>query len=202
MLVWYSQSLQKIYKYFIEITFLSHFCLFNTLFHVYPTTARMKNVAGLVKRHLAGIFLTVVAPWQRDFRINSCNGQIVGLLSDWYSERWKWKPVFLVDDDDFGSSIKPARSLWLTNVDIYKAIGASVPSQSIKGIQHIREMWRIYIDNEEDRRSMLVQVLVLRGRQVPSPLTKSLQPGRTQPDTIRINIENLPLSDNNGPTVP
>jgi len=48
---------------------------------------------------------------------------------------------------------------------------------------------------------MLVQVLVLRGRQVPSPLTKSLQPGRTQPDTIRINVENLPLSDNNGPTI-
>ena len=42
--------------YFIEITFLSQFCLFNTLFHVYPTTARMTNFAGLVKRHLAGIF--------------------------------------------------------------------------------------------------------------------------------------------------
>ena len=29
----------KKYIYFIEITFLSQFCLFNTLFHVYPTTA-------------------------------------------------------------------------------------------------------------------------------------------------------------------
>jgi hypothetical protein len=38
-----------IYKYFIDITFLSHFCLFNTLFHVYPTTARMDNFARLVK---------------------------------------------------------------------------------------------------------------------------------------------------------
>jgi hypothetical protein len=56
LLVWYSQSLQNIYIYFIEITFLSQFCLFNTLFHVYPTTARMKNFAGLVKRHLAGIY--------------------------------------------------------------------------------------------------------------------------------------------------
>jgi hypothetical protein len=41
---------------FIWITFLSQFCLFNTLFQVYPTTARMKNFAGLVKRHLAEIF--------------------------------------------------------------------------------------------------------------------------------------------------
>jgi hypothetical protein len=46
----------KKYIYFIEITFLSQFGLFNTWFHVYPTTARMKNFAGLVKRHLAGIF--------------------------------------------------------------------------------------------------------------------------------------------------
>jgi hypothetical protein len=49
-------DLQKIYIYFIEITFLSQFCLFNTLFQVYPTTARMNNFSGLVKRHLAGIF--------------------------------------------------------------------------------------------------------------------------------------------------
>jgi hypothetical protein len=52
----WKSSLQKIYIYFIEITFLSQFCLFNTLFHVYPTTARMKNFAGLVKRHLARFF--------------------------------------------------------------------------------------------------------------------------------------------------
>ena len=56
-----SHSLQKKYIYFIEITFLSQFCLFNTLFHVYPTTARMKNFAGLVKRHLARFF-AVIAP--------------------------------------------------------------------------------------------------------------------------------------------
>ena len=53
----------KIYIYiFIKITFLSQFCLFNTLFHVYPTRARKKNFAGLVKRHLAGIFLRLSPP--------------------------------------------------------------------------------------------------------------------------------------------
>ena len=53
---------KKIYIYLIEITFLSQFCLFNTLFHVYPTTARKKNFAGLVKRHLAGIILRLSPP--------------------------------------------------------------------------------------------------------------------------------------------
>ena len=58
---------------------------------------------------------------------------------------------FLCKDNVFGSSMKPARTLWLTNVEIYKAIGVRVPSQCIKDIQSIREMWRIYMDNEEDR---------------------------------------------------
>ena len=78
----------------------------------------------------------------------------------------KVKPVFLKDEDVFGSSMKPARSLWLTNVEIYQAIGVRVPSQCIKGIQRIMEMCRIYMDNEEDRLSLLVQGLVLRGIQI------------------------------------
>jgi hypothetical protein len=43
----------------------------------------------------------------------------------------KVKPIFLKDEDVFGSSMKPARSLWLTNVEIYKAIGVRVPLLSL-----------------------------------------------------------------------
>jgi hypothetical protein len=64
-----------------------------------------------------------------------------------FCEYEKVKPIFLKDEDVFGSSMKPARSLWLTNVEIYKAIGVRVPSQCIKGIQRIRDMWRIYVDH-------------------------------------------------------
>jgi hypothetical protein len=38
------------------------------------------------------------------------------------SSNEKVKPVFRKDQDVFGSSMKLARSLWLTNVEIYKAI--------------------------------------------------------------------------------
>jgi hypothetical protein len=48
----------------------------------------------------------------------------------------------------------PERSLWLANVEIYKAIGDKVQVQCIKGIQRVREMWRIYMDYEEDRQSL------------------------------------------------
>ena len=110
----------------------------------------------------------------------------------------KVKPVFLKDEDAFGSSLKPARFLWLTNVEMYKAIGVRVPSECIKRIQCIRDMWRIYMDNEEDRLSLLVQGLVLRGRQIPLHSQHPYNSGRTQPDTIRIKVKNVPLSDDDG----
>jgi hypothetical protein len=59
-----------------------------------------------------------------------------------------------------------------------------------KGYTAIRDMWRIYMDNEEDRLSLLVQGLVLRGRQIPLHSQNPYNPGRTQPDTIRIKVKN------------
>ena len=76
------------------------------------------------------------------------------------------KPLFLVDQDVFGST-KPDRTHWLTNVEIYKAVGSKVPAECIKGIQRIRDMWRIYMDNTEDRITLIVEGLNLRGRRVP-----------------------------------
>ena len=96
-----------------------------------------------------------------------------------YRESENVKPIFLKDEDVFGSP-KPKRSLWLTNVEIYKAIGDKVQAQCIKGIQHVREMWRIYMDNEEDRQSLLVQGINLRGRQIPLHLHNPHNPSRYQ----------------------
>jgi hypothetical protein len=78
------------------------------------------------------------------------------------------KPLFLVGKDVFGST-KPDRTHWLTNVEIYKAVGSKVPAECIKGIQRIRDMWRIYMDNTEDRITLIVEGLNLRGRLVPLP---------------------------------
>ena len=107
------------------------------------------------------------------------------------------KPIFLKDEDVFGAT-KPARTFWLTNVEIYKAIGEKVPAECIKGIQRIREMWRVYMDNEADRLSLLVQGLNLRGRQIPLHSQNPHNPGRLQPDTIRIKVKNVPLSADDG----
>ena len=118
-----------------------------------------------------------------------------GYTQSHYRESENVKPIFL--KDVFGSR-KPERSLWLTNVEIYKAIGDKVQAQCIKGIQCVREMWRIYMDNEEDRQSLLVQRINLRGRQIPLHLQNPHNPSRYQPDTIRIKIKNVPLSADDG----
>ena len=75
------------------------------------------------------------------------------------------------------------------------AIGSKVSAECIKGIKRIREMWRIYMDNKGDRLSLIVQGTNLRGRQVP---LHSQNPSRLQPDTIRIEVKNIPLSADGG----
>jgi hypothetical protein len=57
-----------------------------------------------------------------------------GYTQSHYRESENVKPIFLKDEDVFGSR-KPKRSLWLTNVEIYKAIGDKVlPIFNILGI--------------------------------------------------------------------
>jgi hypothetical protein len=85
------------------------------------------------------------------------------------------KPLFLVDQDVFGST-KPDRTHWLTNVEIYKAVGSKVPAECIKGIQRIRDMWRIYMDNTEDRITLIVEGLNIRGRHTQNPRNHTLYP--------------------------
>ncbi|VDI62321.1 Hypothetical predicted protein [Mytilus galloprovincialis] len=101
-------------------------------------------------------------------------------------------------NQDVHGSEKPPRAQWLTNVEIFKSISAKVPKQCIKGIQRIREMWRIYMDNEGDRLSLLVQGLNLRGRQVPLHSQNPHNPSTLQKDTIRIKVKNIPLSADDG----
>jgi hypothetical protein len=60
------------------------------------------------------------------------------------------KPIFLQDQDIFGS-VKVTKPMWVTHVEIYRTIGAIVDPAAIKGIQRVRPMWRIYMDNEIDR---------------------------------------------------
>ncbi|CAC5421375.1 unnamed protein product [Mytilus coruscus] len=106
------------------------------------------------------------------------------------------KPIFLKDEHVHDSG-KPPKSLCLTNVEIYNAINVKVLAERIKGIQRIREMWRLYMDNE-DRLTLLVTGVHLRNRQVPLYSQNPRNPGRLQENTIRIKVKNVPLSADDG----
>ena len=93
----------------------------------------------------------------------------------------------LVDQYVFAFN-KPARTQRLFNVDIYKAEGSKVPFECIKGIQRIRDTWRIFMNDSEDRITLIVEVLNMRGMWVPLHTHNSQ---RIQPDTIRIKENNI-----------
>jgi hypothetical protein len=78
-----------------------------------------------------------------------------------YTSSDSMKLQILVDQYVFAFN-KPARTQRLLNVDIYKAIGSKVPFECIKGIQRIRDTWRIFMDNSEDRITLIVEVLNMR----------------------------------------
>ncbi|VDH94222.1 Hypothetical predicted protein [Mytilus galloprovincialis] len=56
-------------------------------------------------------------------------------------------------------------------------------------------MWLIYMDNGEDKLSLLVTGMDLHGRQVPLHSQNHRNPGTLQPDTNRIVVKNVPISD-------
>ncbi|VDI80002.1 Hypothetical predicted protein [Mytilus galloprovincialis] len=73
-------------------------------------------------------------------------------------------------------------------------VGEKVPAECIKGIQRIREM-----NNEEDKLSLLVQGINLRGRQIALHSQNPHNPSNLlQPDTIGIKVKNVPLSADDG----
>ena len=104
-----------------------------------------------------------------------------------YTSSDSMKLQTLVDQYVFAFN-KPARTQRLFNVDIYKAVGSKVPFECIKGIQRIRDTWRIFMNDSEDRITLIVEVLNMRGMWVPLHAHNSQ---RIQPDTIRIKENNI-----------
>ncbi|CAC5421871.1 unnamed protein product [Mytilus coruscus] len=100
------------------------------------------------------------------------------------------KPIFLTDTDVFGS-VKPPRPLWLTNIEIYNAIDTKIPAERIKGIQRIRDMWRIYMDNEEDKLSLQMWQINQKGRNPKTTDANSNnanKPNSTKPGKGKVSV--------------
>ena len=101
------------------------------------------------------------------------------------------KPIFLKETDIFGTA-KITKEQWLTNVELYKSLGAEIPVEAILGIQRAGSLWRLYIEDITNRIRLLAKGMSLRGMNIPLYEKNPYIPDRT--DQLRVRIKNVPLS--------
>ena len=81
---------------------------------------------------------------------------------------------------------------WITNTEMYEAIMEIILQSHITGIQRIKGMWRIYIDNINDKVTLLSTGIELRGRHIGLLNTN---PKRFDTEnTLSIRIKDILLS--------
>lgn len=103
--------------------------------------------------------------------------------------------VFLRESSVFGSR-KPTKNEWITHEELYKAIATQIDETHITGLQRVRGLWRIYVDNLNDKVKLMADGVPLRGKTVP---VLNTNPQRLDSEgTTRIRIKNIPLSADDG----
>ena len=107
------------------------------------------------------------------------------------------KPVFINEWDIFGREKVP-QSQWLTHSDIYFALGEVISVDHICGIQRTGNCWRLYVDNMQDRVSLLACGVNLRHKHVPIHPENPRLPKFDPKTTTRIVVSNVPLSADDG----
>ncbi|CAG2188586.1 ASZ1 [Mytilus edulis] len=93
---------------------------------------------------------------------------------------------------------RDSKKLYLTHPEMYKAVGEVVPERTITGLQRIRGLWRIYLDDEAERDILISKCLKLRGKSI---WIYSRNPRVTVHENvtdIRIRVKDVPLSADDG----
>jgi hypothetical protein len=99
--------------------------------------------------------------------------------------------VFLKESELFGNR-RPERLEWLQHVELYRAIGQRIDTSHISGLQRVRGMWRIYLDNLTDKVKLMAEGVPLRGKVIP---VLNTNPDRLDGEqTTRVRVQNIPLS--------
>jgi len=99
------------------------------------------------------------------------------------------------ESDLFGDR-RPDRSEWIHHVELYKAIGHKIDVSHITGLQRVRGFWRIYLDNIDDKVTLMAEGVPLRGKSVPVLNTNPDRPDGEL--TVRVRVKNIPLSVEDG----
>ena len=103
--------------------------------------------------------------------------------------------VFFRENSIFGDR-KPSKSEWLTHVELYESLSKTTETSHITGLQRVRGMWRIYIDNLLDKVSLISTGVCIRGKSYPILATN---PNRLDGEnTLMIRVKDVPLSADDG----
>lgn len=108
------------------------------------------------------------------------------------------KPVFIQETDLFGYT-RPNKDQFLTHIELYKIIDANVCLGShIKGLQRVKGLWRIYLDNDSERESMVTSGLVIRDKLVNVYTRNPRIIVHENPNHLKVRVKNVPCSADDG----
>ncbi|VDI75940.1 Hypothetical predicted protein [Mytilus galloprovincialis] len=108
------------------------------------------------------------------------------------------KPVFILESDLFGSN-KPSRDQFLTHLELYKIIDATVcPASHLRGLQRVRGLWRIYLDSETDRESLIISGISIRNKLIQVYTRNPRITQNEYPEFIKVRVKNIPCSAEDG----
>lgn len=103
--------------------------------------------------------------------------------------------VFLRESSLFGDR-KPNKPEWVTHTELYMALSDRIESSHITGLQRVRGLWRIYVDNLDDKVKLMAEGVHLRGKAISVLNTNPQRPDWE--GTIRVRVKNIPLSADDG----
>lgn len=109
----------------------------------------------------------------------------------------KTKPIFLNEQMILGLGKIPKRD-WLTGEEIFLSIGEVIDPSHLTGVQRTGTYWRIYVDNGDDRITLLADGISLRGKSIGFLPENPKTPKHNRETTTRLKISGIPLSAEDG----
>lgn len=105
-------------------------------------------------------------------------------------------PLVFIRENSFFGDRKPSKPEWISHVELYNAISTRIDASHITGLQRVKGLWRIYLDNLNDKVKLMAEGVPLRGKTIPVLNTNPQRPDGE--NTIRIRVKNIPLSADDG----
>ena len=105
-------------------------------------------------------------------------------------------PLVFLRESSFFAERKPYYTEFFKHEEMFHGISRSVDPSHITGLQRVNGLWRIYIDNLQDKATLITEGVSIRGRALPILQTNPFRSDNE--DTTRIRVQNIPKSVDDG----